>query len=120
MTTLPLTTRLLPRKQSFPTSTQLGYWMTGLRIAFGAGVIILGGSSAITGVMTATVPGLSSETPVTMTLAMVGGGVMSASIFAWRISRAWSSIENRLARLEEKIDNVERHYWREHPERPDR
>ena len=82
--------------------------MTGAKIAFSAIGAVGGVSSTITGGILANVPGLSGDTPVNLTLALVGGGIAGTAIAAWKVSRAWSQIESKLARVEERLTSLER------------
>lgn len=82
--------------------------MTGVKIALAAIGAVGGISSTITGSIVANTPALSGGTPVNLTLALVGGGIAGTAIAAWKVSRAWSQMESKVAVLESKISSLER------------
>lgn len=84
--------------------------MTGLKIALSAVGAVGGVASTVTGFIFANTPvaavapdALSGNTPVQLTLALVAAGVGATAVAAWKVSRAWSQMETRMARLEERL-----------------
>ena len=55
---------------------------------------------------------VTNSTPFTTTMGWVIGGMTTAAVFGWKISRAWSTMENRLAVMEERQGKVEERCWR--------
>lgn len=82
--------------------------MTGIKVALSAVGILGGGSSAITGIIVAQAPALTPDTQVNVTLALVGTGLATVAVLSWKVSRAWSKLENTISRLDERIAAVER------------
>lgn len=88
--------------------------MTGIKIALSAISIVGGVSSTVTGFIFANSPiatqsgALSSDTPVQLTLALVAGGITATAVAAWKVSRAWAQMENRLAVMEADISSLKR------------
>ena len=88
--------------------------MTGLKIALSAVGAVGGVASTVTGFIFANTPiaavtpdgALSGNTPVQLTLALVAAGVGATAVAAWKVSRAWSQMETRMARLEEQINRL--------------
>lgn len=88
--------------------------MTGIKIALSALAAVGGVSSTVTGFIFAKVPlaqvggALSSDTPVQLTLALVAGGITATAVAAWKVSRAWAQMENRLAAIETDLASLKR------------
>lgn len=88
-----------------------------MKIALALFSLIGGIASAITGTIIANIPGfytlstagsaLSNETPVSITLGLVFAGVGGVAIAAWKLSRAWANLENKIISLEYKIKHLE-------------
>lgn len=70
--------------------------------------MVLGGASSLTGTILANVPGIGADTPINLTLALTAGGLGLTATLAWKVSRAWSKIENTLARVEERLSALEK------------
>lgn len=81
--------------------------MTSFKIALAAVGVVGGVTSTVTGTIVANVPAIGSDTPINLTLALVGGGIAGTAVAAWKVSRAWSAMENRMTRMEEKLVNIE-------------
>lgn len=77
--------------------------MTGVKIALSAIGALGGVATTITGGIVAVVPGISGETPINLTLAFVAGGIGTTAVIAWKVSRAWSQLENRLNLIESRL-----------------
>lgn len=82
--------------------------MTGIKIALGAIGAVGGISSTITGAIVANTPSIAPDTPINLTLALVGGGVAATAIAAWKVSRAWSQMESKVAILEAEVASLKK------------
>lgn len=74
--------------------------MTGIKVAFASVSMIVGSATSITGAIMANVPAIAGDTPVNLTLALVAGGLMATAVAAWKVSRAWYSMEAKVTALE--------------------
>lgn len=87
-----------------------------MKIALSVLGAIGGISSTVTGFIFANVPSaasapvaaISSDTPVQLTLALVGGGITATAIAAWKVSRAWAQMEARMAIIETDLASLKR------------
>ena len=80
--------------------------MTGIKVGLAAIGTVGGISSAVTGGIVANTPSLSNETPVSLTLGLVFLGIAATASAAWKVSRAWSKIENKIAVLETEVASL--------------
>lgn len=80
--------------------------MTGIKVALSCVGIVTGGASALTGTIFANVPGISPETPVNLTFALVLGGIATTATLAWKVSRAWSKMETKVEGLQLEIKHL--------------
>ena len=84
--------------------------MTGIKVALYTGGLIVSSSGTLTGLIMAQMPTISKDTPVAMTLGLVTAGLIAAIVLAWKVSRAWYTMESNITRLTERIAAMERHY----------
>lgn len=82
--------------------------MTGVRIALSAITAVGGIASTVTGGIMANVPGISGDTPVNLTLALVAGGIGTTAVVAWKVSRAWSKMETDIALLTTEVASLKK------------
>ena len=81
--------------------------MTGAQIALSAITAVGGSASVVTGGIVATT-GIGGDTPVNLTLALVAGGITAVAVAAWKVSRAWSMMESKVAVLEAEVNTLKR------------
>ena len=101
--------------------------MTGLKIALYTLFSACGLSTAMASVLVNTLQPILAQTgtaaaqqgltvtngtPFTTSMGWVIGGMTTAALFGWKISRAWSSMENRLVVLEDRQGKIEERCWR--------
>lgn len=84
--------------------------MTGVKVAIYCAGIVGGFSTSVTGLILANAPVLaeaavSQATPIT--LGLVTAGISTAVVLAWKLSRAWTTIEVKLGRIEERLNSLE-------------
>lgn len=82
--------------------------MTSIKVAISVVGIIGGVSSASTGILATTIPSISNETPISLTLGLVFVGVATIASAAWKISRAWAQMEAKLEKHAEEIESLKR------------
>lgn len=82
--------------------------MTGIKISLAAVGAVGGVSSTITGGILAQQPGISGNTPVNLTLALVAGGIGATAVAAWKVSRAWYAMEAEVKVLRAEVDTLKK------------
>lgn len=82
--------------------------MTGIKISLAAVSAVGGVSSTVTGGILAVTPGIGSDTPVNLTLALVAGGIGGTALAAWKVSRAWYAMESEVRVLRTEVDTLKK------------
>lgn len=81
--------------------------MTGIKVALSCIGMVASSAASITGGIMANVPAISGDTPVNLTFALIAAGITTTAVLAWKVSRAWSQMETRAARAEERLNALE-------------
>jgi hypothetical protein len=82
--------------------------MTGLKVALSVAGMAVGSGVSVTGVIFANIPPISSETPVNVTLAIVVSCLIGTGALAWKVSRAWYTMEAKVTSLETEVTSLKR------------